>query len=61
LHSQRPVHEGGWQLDQSAAAALVIASPDNSAAPQAPLLSFSSHTRLPFDWQADKRVPVSRF
>lgn len=46
--------EGGWQLDQSAAAALVIASPDNSAVPEAPLLSFSSHTRLPFDWQADK-------
>lgn len=46
--------EGGWQLDQSAAAALVIASPNDSAVPEAPLLSFSSHTRLPFDWQADK-------
>ena len=45
--------EGGWQLDQSAAAALVIASPNDSAVPEAPLLSFSSHTRLPFDWQAD--------
>ena len=46
--------EGGWQLDQAAAAALVIASPDGSAAPETPLLSFSSHSRLPFDWQADK-------
>lgn len=45
--------ERGWQLDQAAAAALVIASPDGSAAPETTLLSFSSHSRLPFDWQVD--------
>lgn len=45
--------ERGWHLDQSAAAALVVDSPGMATAPQAPRLSFSSHGRLPFDWQAD--------
>ena len=44
--------EDGWQLDQSAAAALVISAPARSF-PQTPLLSFSSHSRLPYAWQAD--------
>lgn len=43
--------ERGWQLDQPAAAALVYASPANAAAPaESPILSFSGHGRLPFDW-----------
>ena len=43
--------EDGWQLDQSAAAALVISAPAHQ--PQTPLLSFSSHGRLPHAWQTD--------
>jgi len=44
--------EDGWQFDQPAAAALVIADaspagPDDAA----PILSFSGHGNLPFDWQ----------
>jgi len=45
--------EDGGQLDQPAAAALVIA--DNAAAVtvgDAPLISFSGHGTLPYDWQA---------
>ena len=43
--------ERGWQLDQPTAAALVIAGPDTNSPGQSPTLSFSSHSRLPFDWQ----------
>jgi hypothetical protein len=43
--------ERGWQLDQPAAAALVYATPAGKAAAQSPLLSFSGHGRLPFEWQ----------
>ncbi|MDE2442327.1 MAG: FIST C-terminal domain-containing protein [Betaproteobacteria bacterium] len=51
--------EHGWQLDQSAAAAMIIASPEQASIPGEPLLSFSSHSRLPFDWQSD--VPRAGF
>jgi small ligand-binding sensory domain FIST len=44
--------ERGWQLDQPAAAALVFAAPDAKAGGDSPILSFSGHSRLPFDWQA---------
>ena len=48
------LNEQGWLLDQSGAVALVIAQ---SSAPAAgdrhePLLSFSGHHTLPYDWQA---------
>jgi len=43
--------ERGWQLDQPMAAALVIAAPGATGPGQAPTLSFSGHSRLPFDWQ----------
>lgn len=45
--------EEAWQLDQPAAAALVIG--ENASlmtADDAPLLSFSGHGTLPYDWQA---------
>lgn len=51
--------ECGWQLDQSAAAVLVIGALEAPAAPEGPRLSFSSHGRLPFDWQTD--VPRAGF
>lgn len=44
--------ETDWQLDQPAAAALVIAAPAANA--PAPSLSFSTHHRLPFGWQDDR-------
>lgn len=44
--------ETGWQLDQPAAAALVIAAPADHAS--GPGLSFSTHNRLPFAWQEDR-------
>jgi small ligand-binding sensory domain FIST len=48
------LNEQGWLLDQSGAVALVIAQ---SPAPatgdrREPLLSFSGHHTLPYDWQA---------
>ena len=43
--------ERGWQLDQPAAAALVYTSPDRNTTTGSPILSFSGHGRLPFDWQ----------
>jgi small ligand-binding sensory domain FIST len=43
--------ERGWQLDQPAAAALVYSTPAGQAPGESPLLSFSGHGRLPFDWQ----------
>jgi small ligand-binding sensory domain FIST len=43
--------ERGWQLDQPTAAALVVAASEATVPGQAPTLSFSSHSRLPFDWQ----------
>lgn len=43
--------ERGWQFDQPAAAALVYSTPAGKAAPDSPLLSFSGHGRLPFEWQ----------
>jgi hypothetical protein len=43
--------EAGWQLDQPAAAALVYSAPSGEASTASPLLSFSSHGRLPFEWQ----------
>lgn len=45
--------ERGWQLDQSAAAAMILAVPAGADGADAPRLSFSSHGRLPFDWQTD--------
>ncbi len=46
--------EEGWQLDQSAAAALVISAPTSRCQQRTPLLSFSSHSRLPYAWQTDQ-------
>lgn len=43
--------EQGWQLDQPAAAALVLASAAARPDGDTPLLSFSGHSRLPFAWQ----------
>jgi len=43
--------ERGWQLDQPAAAALVYSTPAGNGPTQSPLLSFSGHGRLPFEWQ----------
>jgi small ligand-binding sensory domain FIST len=43
--------EVGWQLDQPAAAALVYATPPGKPVTESPLLSFSGHGRLPFEWQ----------
>lgn len=45
--------ERTWQLDQSAAAVMVFAEPDPALPPDERLLSFSAHSRLPFDWQND--------
>jgi small ligand-binding sensory domain FIST len=45
--------ERGWQLDQPAAAALVYTAPSTEAAAESPILSFSGHGRLPFEWQDD--------
>lgn len=44
--------ERGWHLDQPAAAALVLATDDAPPEAAAPVLSYSGHSRLPFDWQA---------
>jgi len=44
--------EHGWHLDQPAAAALVLAHEAPAAKGGAPLLSFSGHRILPYDWQA---------
>ena len=44
--------ERGWHLDQPAAAALVLATDDAAPEAAAPVLSYSGHSRLPFDWQA---------
>jgi small ligand-binding sensory domain FIST len=43
--------ERGWQLDQPSAAALVFAAPEDNQGGDSPILSFSGHSRLPFDWQ----------
>ena len=45
--------EEGWLLDQSGAAALVIAyaTPDDADTRHEPLLSFTGHHTLPHDWQ----------
>jgi small ligand-binding sensory domain FIST len=43
--------ERGWQLDQPAAAALVYSAPTSDVPAESPLLSFSGHGRLPFEWQ----------
>jgi hypothetical protein len=43
--------ERGWRLDQPTAAALVYSTPAGNAPAESPLLSFSGHGRLPFDWQ----------
>ena len=43
--------EKGWRLDQPTAAALVYSTPAGKALAEAPLLSFSGHGRLPFEWQ----------
>jgi small ligand-binding sensory domain FIST len=42
--------ERGWQLDQPAAAALVYSTPTGGVG-DSPILSFSGHGRLPFEWQ----------
>jgi len=44
--------ETGWQLDQPAAAALVIDDLAESATADAPFISVSNHGSLPFGWQA---------
>ncbi|AXS80441.1 FIST C-terminal domain-containing protein [Dechloromonas sp. HYN0024] len=47
--------ERGWQLDQPAAAALVFATEGTSlTSADSPLLSFSGHGRLPFEWHQGK-------
>lgn len=43
--------ERGWQLDQPAAAALVYSAQTGVVPTESPLLSFSGHGRLPFEWQ----------
>ena len=43
--------ERGWQLDQPAAAALVYSTPTSEVSVESPMLSFSGHGRLPFEWQ----------
>ncbi len=43
--------ENVWQLDQPAAAALVIADQADAPATNAPLIAFSNHGSLPFGWQ----------
>lgn len=44
--------EDGWQIDQPAAAALVIGdAPAAAPAADVPTLSLSGHALLPFDWQ----------
>lgn len=43
--------ERGWQLDQPAAVALVYAASSGDGPAASPLLSFSGHSRLPFEWQ----------
>lgn len=43
--------ERGWQLDQPAAAALVYSAPTGDIPAESPLLCFSGHGRLPFEWQ----------
>lgn len=45
--------ERGWQIDQPAAAALVYTASGKEAAADSPILSFSGHGRLPFEWQDD--------
>ncbi len=46
--------EEGWLFDQPGAAALVIADavPGDAGPRREPLLSFSGHHALPYDWQA---------
>ncbi len=48
------VTEHGWLFDQPGAAALVIAdaAPGAAGPRHEPLLSFSGHPALPYDWQA---------
>ncbi len=48
------VTEDGWLFDQPGAAALVIAdaAPGAAGPRHEPLLSFSGHPALPYDWQA---------
>lgn len=50
------ITDQGWQLEQSAAAALVIAAPGTPVEPaettHSPRLAFSRHTTLPHAWQA---------
>ena len=43
--------ERGWQLDQPAAAALVYSAQTSNVPAESPLLSFTGHGRLPFEWQ----------
>lgn len=43
--------ERGWHLDQPAAAAMVLATTEKPTPAISPILSFSGHSRLPFDWQ----------
>ncbi len=47
--------ERGWQMDRPTAAALVFTAPPRQLAPDSPLLSFSGHARLPFEWQDGTR------
>lgn len=45
--------ESGWRTDQPAVAALVLSSPTGKTT-ESLRLSFSGHSRLPYDWQIDQ-------
>ena len=46
--------ETGWRTDQPAAAALVLGPLAGKPADNCLRLSFSGHSRLPYDWQSDQ-------
>lgn len=46
--------ETGWQIDQPAAAAMVFGSSTSHTKATSPCLSFSAHSRLPYDWSDDQ-------
>ena len=45
--------EDGWQLDQPAAAVLVIGDSTNTGGGASAILSFTGQSRLPYEWAAD--------
>ncbi len=46
--------EAGWRTDQPAVAALVLGPPAGKPTSNGLRLSFSGHSRLPYDWQSDQ-------